>query len=161
MNGGMADGSTRVWVASAEELGAAAGLLAEFRSYLGAAEPSGDSMRASVERIHAAGDGEYLLAARGGEAEGVCQLRYRWSVWTDAVDCWLEDLFVRDEARGAGLGRALVDAAFERARARGCRRIELDTNADNAAALRLYEASGFSREPKGPSPSLLLGRRLD
>ena len=156
----MADDSIRVWVASMEELDAAACLLAEFRSYLGAAEPSEESMRASVERIHRAGDGEYLLATRGGETEGVCQLRYRWSVWTDAEDCWLEDLFVRDEARGAGLGRALVEAAFERARARGCRRIELDTNADNAAALRLYEASGFSREPKGPSQSLLLGRRL-
>jgi GNAT superfamily N-acetyltransferase len=42
------------------------------------------------------------------------------------------------------LGRALLDATLERARARGCRRIELDVNERNDAALRLYSSFGFS-----------------
>lgn len=58
-------------------------------------------------------------------------------------ECTLEDLFVREETRGAGLGRALVDAALERARARGCRRIQLDVNEANPAAVALYESAGF------------------
>ena len=77
-----------------------------------------------------------------------------------AEDCWLEDLFVREEARRFGLGRALVDAAVERARERGCKRIELDVNEDNTAARALYEACGFLTEPKPPGKTLFIGRPL-
>lgn len=150
----------RTWLAGEEDLEAVARLLAEFRAWFGKREPTEERMRASVARIAAGGDGEYLLAGAGDEALGVCQLRFRWSVWTSADDCWLEDLFVRAEARGRGVGRSLVEAAMARARERGCRRIELDVNEDNAAALALYEACGFSREPKPPGRTLFLGRRL-
>jgi GNAT superfamily N-acetyltransferase len=67
---------------------------------------------------------------------------------------------VRDDARRAGLGRALVEKAVERAQARGCRRIELDVNEENAAALRFYRSLGFTTEPKPPGRTLFLGRRL-
>ena len=151
----------RVWRADPGEAGAVARLLVEFGDWWGHAGPGEDEVRASVERIMAGGDGEFLLAAVGdGEAAGVCQLRYRWSVWKSAEDCWLEDLFVREEARGSGLGRVLVEAALERARARGCRRIELDVNEDNAPARALYEACGFLTEPKGPGRTLFIGRPL-
>lgn len=153
-------GEPRIWTAAPGEAQSVAGLLGEFRSHFGKSEPDDASMRASVERIMAGGDGEYLLAADGGEPVGVCQLRYRWSVWTAAHDCWLEDLFVRAEARGRGLGRALVTAAIARARERGCGRVELDVNEDNAPALALYEACGFSREPKPPGRTLFMGRLL-
>jgi ribosomal protein S18 acetylase RimI-like enzyme len=56
---------------------------------------------------------------------------------------------VAPPARGAGLGRALVQAAVERARTRGCRRIELDVNETNDAALALYGAFGFSTTANG------------
>jgi GNAT superfamily N-acetyltransferase len=105
-------------------------------------------------------DGEFLLGAVDGEPVGVCQLRFRWSVWKSAEDCWLEDLFVREEARRSGLGRALVEAALERARERGCKRIELDVNEDNGAARALYEACGFLTEPKPPGRTLFIGRPL-
>jgi GNAT superfamily N-acetyltransferase len=155
-------GAARIWMASGAEAGTVAALLADFRSHFGKSEPSDASMRRSVERIMGADAGEYLLAAGPtGDAAGVCQLRYRWSVWTEAEDCWLEDLFVREAFRGAGLGRALVHAAMQRARERGCRRIELDVNEDNAAALALYESCGFSREPKPPGRTLFVARRLD
>ena len=62
----------------------------------------------------------------------------------DALDCLLEDLYVEDPARRHGLGEALVNAAVERARERGCRRIELDVNDANTPALTLYERLGFS-----------------
>ena len=127
--------------ATPEDAAEVARLLIDFRDWTGRSEPSDESFRASVERIIARADAEYLLA--GEPARGVCQLRYRHSVWTAADDCHLEDLYVSDEARGQGLGRALVEAAFERARARGCRRVELDANEANGAAVGLYESLGF------------------
>ena len=90
------------------------------------------------------GGAEFLLAGERGAPAGVCQLRYRFGLWLGTPDCFLEDLFVREAARGRGLGRALAEAAIARARERGCRRIELDVNDANPAALALYEALGFS-----------------
>ena len=118
-------------------------------------------MLANVERI-AAEDGEFLLAAADSEEPaGVCQLRYRWSAWTSSEDCWLEDVFVRESARGGGLGRALIEAAIERARAHHCARIELDADDSNATALALYRSLEFREDLKADTHSLLLGRRLD
>ena len=152
----------RVWRADAAEAADVARLIAEFGVWFGNREPGEEEIRASVERIMGGDDGEYLLGAvdDDGAPAGVCQLRFRWSVWKSAEDCWLEDLYVREEARRTGLGRALVDAALERARERGCKRIELDVNEDNAAARALYEACGFLGEPKPPGRTLFIGRPL-
>lgn len=151
----------RVWRAELREAGDVARLIGEFGTWWSNEAPPEDALRASVERIMAGGDGEYFLgAADGDEPAGVCQVRFRWSVWKSAEDCWLEDLFVREEARRSGLGTALVEAALERARERGCQRIELDVNEDNEAALALYEACGFRSEPKPPGRTLFIGRPL-
>ena len=50
---------------------------------------------------------------------------------------------VRPEARGAGTGRRLVQAALEAARAEGAERVFLEVAEDNLAALRLYAGCGF------------------
>ena len=135
---------------------AVAALLIAFRDHMGSTSPPDETFHDVVATLLEDSDTEYLLAG----SDGVAQLRYRLSVWTGAPDCWLEDLYVQESARGRGLGRALVEAAFERARERGCRRIELDTTDDNTGAIRLYENLGFSLEPKGPGRSLFLGRKL-
>jgi GNAT superfamily N-acetyltransferase len=151
----------RTWIATSTDLDAVAALLGEFRNWFGNTRPTDVQMRASVERIHAEGEGDYLLAARGdGEPEGVCQLRFRWSVWTSSHDAWLEDLFVRESARGLGLGRLLLEAAIDHACARGCARIELDVDEGNEPALALYLANGFIGDAKADVRSLLLGRAL-
>lgn len=151
----------RVWRAEPGEVATIARLIAEFGEWWGNRGPSVDEMAASVKRIMAGGDGEYLLGAAAGDAAaGVCQLRFRWSVWKSAEDCWLEDLYVRDPVRRSGLGRALVEAAIDRARERGCARIELDVNEDNAPARALYESCGFLAEPKPPGRTLFIGRPL-
>jgi ribosomal protein S18 acetylase RimI-like enzyme len=123
-------------------------LIAGFRDWLSSTTPSDAQLAGSVARLLADPDTEFLLGGAGEAASGVCQLRYRHSVWTGAPDCWLEDLFVEEHARGAGLGRALVEAALDAARARGAARIELDTNETNTAAIALYERLGFSAQSK-------------
>jgi ribosomal protein S18 acetylase RimI-like enzyme len=146
----------RVWRAGPEDAPRVAELLAAFRNHMGRDQPEDAALRATVDRLLADDRTEYLLAATGdGPAQGVTQLRFRWTIWWTAEDCWLEDLYVLDDARGAGLGRALVEAALERARERGCRRIDLDVDPDNAAAQALYESLGFR-----PGPQLYMRRAL-
>lgn len=132
-------------------------LLCGFRDWWGYAEPSDAAMRTGVERLLADPQTEFLL---GGEPPaGVAALRYRYGVWGDGEDCCVEDLFVEDEARGTGLGRALVDAAIARARERGSVRIELDVNERNEAARSLYESAGFSSRVESLGGENLLMRR--
>ena len=149
-----------MWVAEPAEAASVAALLGEFRDWWGRSWPPLEVLSAGVERLMREGGAEYLLAARAGEPApaGVCQLRFRWGVWHGAEDCWLEDLYVRDGARGAGLGSALVEAALERARARGCARVELDVNEANPEAVALYERFGFSALADPPGGRNLLMR---
>ncbi len=140
----------RVWLAQPQDAPHAAALLGAFRDHMGRSEPSDASLRTSVERLLGEADCELLLGAAGeGAPTGVCQLRYRYGVWHAAEDCWLEDLYVAAGARGARLGRALVAAALQRARARGCARVALDVNEHNAAALALYASLGFAGKEPG------------
>ena len=152
-----------VWRAQPDEAETVARLLVEFRDHLGKPWPSENSFLASVERLIERPDAEFLLASPDDDTPpaAVCQLRFRQSVWTASDDCWLEDLFVRADSRRRGLATALVEHALERARERGCRRIELDTNETNEAALALYERLGFSVKSKGGAGrDLFLGRSL-
>jgi GNAT superfamily N-acetyltransferase len=151
----------RAWLAKPDEAEAAARLLIGFRDHYGRAEPSDEKFREGVARLIARSDAEYLLAAAGDSGPaGVCQLRYRYSLWTAKEDCWLEDLFVEESQRRAGLGEALVAAAIERCRERGCGRIELDVSQQNPGAWALYERMGFSAEYKPPAPNVLMGLKL-
>jgi ribosomal protein S18 acetylase RimI-like enzyme len=133
-------------VAAPDEAGAVADLLAAFRDWWGSSNPDDASMRSTVERLLSDPATDYLLGAAqsDGVPVGVAQVRYRLSVWTGVEDAWIEDLYVRDTARGSGLGRALTELAFERARERGCQRIQLDVNIANEPARSLYPALGFS-----------------
>jgi GNAT superfamily N-acetyltransferase len=151
----------RAWLAGPDEAGTVARLLVGFRDWYGRSEPPEETFLAGVERLIVRPDTEYLLAAAGDRPPGgVCQLRYRYGVWTASEDCWLEDLFVVEEDRRFGLGQALVAGAIGRARERGCGRIELDVAESNTAAWALYERMGFSAGYKPPAPNVLMGLRL-
>jgi len=159
----MSTTTARAWIAGPEEAEAVAGLLVAFRDHMGLDWPSENAFLASVERLLDGRDMDFLLAAPGGDAApaGVLQLRFRFSVWKAAPDAWLEDLYVSEDARRAGIGDALVTLAVERAVERGAKRIELDCNEHNSAALALYERHGFSARSKGgDGRDLFLGRRL-
>jgi len=148
---------TDVRVAGPGDVDVVTDLLIEFRDWIGYAIPPDQTIRSTVAKLIEDPNAVYLLAGD----DGLAQLRFRLSVWTGVEDCWLEDLFVRDSARGTGLGRALVSECISHARARGCLRVELDVQADNAPALALYERSGFSTTPKGPTPTLFLSLKLE
>ena len=146
-------------LATEEDAADVARLMIGFRDWWGRAEPPDEAFQGGVRRVLTDPNSDFLIA--GEPPAGVCQLRYRYSIWTESLDCWLEDIFIEEEARGSGMGRALMEAAFERARERGCKRMELDVNEANQAALALYESLGFSAwsDPPG-GQNLLMRRRL-
>jgi GNAT superfamily N-acetyltransferase len=60
---------------------------------------------------------------------------------TKAMDSVLmNDLFVREDVRGAGIGRALIQSAIDAARRRGAVHLEWYTSPDNLTAQRLYDS---------------------
>jgi GNAT superfamily N-acetyltransferase len=62
------------------------------------------------------------------------------SSWVEGDDCYLEDLFVAADARGTGIGRALIDDLAAIARARGWHRLYWHTDEGNARARALYDS---------------------
>ena len=156
---------SRAWVAEFDEAETVARMLVAFRDHNGSDWPSENSFLASVEKLMDDRFADFLLGSPDDDSPpgGVCQLRFRYSVWTATEDCWLEDLYVTEEARGRGVGGALIERAIARARDRGCRRVELDTNENNDDALRLYERHGFSATAKqdGEGRTLFLGLKLE
>ena len=133
--------SVPIRLATPADAGEVARLMIAFRDWTARSEPGDDRFRAGVQRLLDDPNTEYLLG--GHPPAGVVQLRYRYGLWYDTDDCLLEDLYVADEARGTGLGRALLEAALARARERGCARVELDVNEKNEPALALYRSAGF------------------
>jgi ribosomal protein S18 acetylase RimI-like enzyme len=94
-----------------------------------------------------------------GRCAGYLQQRYRLTIWTDGGDAYIETVFVAEQSRGLGLGKALVDAAMARARERGCSLITLDTNERNKRAIGLYERLGFANTG-GPDSEIGGDRQL-
>jgi len=93
---------------------------------------------------------EALLAtdAHGG-ALGFANYVLHPYTWSDKPACYLEDLFVRPEARGRGAGRALIERLIARGGEQGWGRLYWMTREDNTAARHLYDhvgtADGFVR----------------
>ena len=113
--------------------------------------PTEESLRRDIPLLLADPDTEFLIGERSSSdgCEGFLQQRYRYNLWLGAPEAYIEDLFVAEGARRQGLGRRLVRLAADRATARGCPILSLDTTERNEAALRLYEGEGFSlRSPR-------------
>jgi GNAT superfamily N-acetyltransferase len=74
-----------------------------------------------------------------GTAIGLVNYVLHANTWTDRPVCYLEDLFVTPDSRGAGAGRALIEAVIDRAKTQGWYRVYWQTKQNNATAQRLYD----------------------
>ncbi|MCU0899802.1 MAG: GNAT family N-acetyltransferase [Cypionkella sp.] len=79
------------------------------------------------------------IAFAGDTALGFAIHHPHCSTWVAGDDVYLEDLFVAPEARGRGVGRALIEDLIAIGRARGWHRLYWNTDRGNAAARRLYD----------------------
>jgi GNAT superfamily N-acetyltransferase len=85
---------------------------------------------------------ECLLAEEEGRAVGFALFFPTFSTWEGRPGLYLEDLFVREEARGSGVGRALLARLAQIAVGRGYGRLELAALDWNTPAIGFYERLG-------------------
>jgi GNAT superfamily N-acetyltransferase len=137
-----------VRVAEPEDAEAIGRLLHDFNVEFDEPTPSADVLATRVRRLLGAGEITVLLG--GVEPHGLALLRFRPSLWKDALDAYLEELYVVPPRRGQGLGRVLMEAAIELARSRGAGDMHLGTSEADVAARALYESLGFVNRERGP-----------
>jgi ribosomal protein S18 acetylase RimI-like enzyme len=93
---------------------------------------------------------EMIVLLIGDGPDGFAQLRFRPWVYSAGLHSYLEELYVKPDLRGNGLGRALLEAAMDTARTEGAEQMELGTSEDDVAARALYESAGFINREGGP-----------
>jgi len=95
----------------------------------------------AYEPVHA------LVAERGDDLLGLTHYIFHRNTTAIAPVCYLQDLFTAPAARGAGVGRALIEGVYERAMTAGAARVYWHTHETNKTAQALYnkvaEHSGF------------------
>jgi GNAT superfamily N-acetyltransferase len=120
-------------------------LMVAYCDFYGAA-PGADSLLALSRTL--LGDTEchgLQLLARRGAALGFATLYWTWSTVRAARIGVMNDIYVVPEARGEGVGVALIEACRERCRERGMSRLEWRTAPTNVQAQRLYDRVGGQR----------------
>jgi len=140
-----------VRAATPEDAHAIGRLLHAFNEEFEEPTPAPAVLAARMGQLLAEGDTAVLLGGPG--PHGLAVLRFRPAIWTQALECYLAELYVVPERRGRGLGRRLMEAAMDFARSRGATHMELGTSETDVAARALYESLGFSNregKPDGP-----------
>lgn len=85
---------------------------------------------------------EALIAELAGEAVGFAVFFHNFSTWTAKRGIWLDDLYVAPDARGQGVGKALIRAVAQIAVERGCPRFEWWVLDWNSPAIDFYDSLG-------------------
>lgn len=82
-----------------------------------------------------------LVAKDAGTHEllGLVHCVFHRGTWSIGDFCYLEDLFVAASARNQGIGRALIEAVYNRADAKKCERVYWLTHEENTEARKLYD----------------------
>ena len=135
-----------------EDAEVTAQLLHDFNTEFDDPSPGPRALARRLRQLMAAGEITALLAGAG--PDGVAVLRFRPALWSQALDCYLEELYVVPDQRGHGLGRQLMEAAIDVAREAGAGAMHLGTSEDDVAARALYESLGFSNREGKPDGAI-------
>jgi GNAT superfamily N-acetyltransferase len=87
---------------------------------------------------------EVIIAYAATEPAGFALFYDNYSTFRGRCGIHLEDLYIRDQWRGSGLGRTLLGYLARLTRQRGCSRLEWWVLSDDQAAVGFYEALGAS-----------------
>lgn len=114
--------------------------LAEYERLLHEVVATEDGLRATLFGPRPAA--EVVIAEADGEPLGFALFFHNYSTFLAQPGLYLEDLYVRPEARGRGTGRALLAHLARLARERGCGRLEWWVLDWNESAIRFYRSLG-------------------
>jgi ribosomal protein S18 acetylase RimI-like enzyme len=147
----MSEADLSVRPAGAADAEAIGRLLHDFNTEYDEITPGPEAVADRVRELLAGDDFVVLLG--GSEPRGLAVLRFRPSIWTPGLECYIAELYVQPEHRRQGLGLALMNAALDAARAHRADYVEVATSEDDTGARALYERLGFvncERPPDGP-----------
>lgn len=121
-------------------------LIFDFIKGLAEYEKMGDEVAATEEMLREIifdkKRAEVLIAEHKGEPVGYALFFYTVSTFCGKANIYLEDLFVRPEARGLGAGKALLACLAKIATERGCDRLEWWCLKWNEPSIRFYKQMG-------------------
>jgi ribosomal protein S18 acetylase RimI-like enzyme len=143
--------TSRVREATDDDADAVGRLLHDFNREFDDPAPEPAQLASRIREL--LNDGDTGLLVAGEDPVGLALMRFRRSIFTPGLECYLAELYVVPPLRGQGIGRALMEAAIDLARARGADYMDLGTAEDDVAARRLYESLGFDNhegKPGGP-----------
>jgi GNAT superfamily N-acetyltransferase len=128
-----------------EDAEALAGLMDELERFYGGTPT--EPLNEKVKQISEALFGERpaasaLLAWDGDKLAGFASYSFLWPAAGFTKSLYLKELYVAQEHRRTGVGKRLMDALHEVARAEQCSRVEWTTDADNSDAQRFYDELG-------------------
>jgi GNAT superfamily N-acetyltransferase len=102
-----------------------------------------DDHRQAFEHYLARPDTVGLVAVDDGDVVGFIDLEFRQRLNFSTPQAWVPDLVVAEDSRSRGTGKALLGEAFERARARGCWALELESAVWRERAHAFYVREGM------------------
>ena len=86
---------------------------------------------------------EYVLAETAGHVFGCLLVCYYLSTWAAAPYAMLQDFYIEDAQRNQGVGSTMFAYARDRARIRGCARIDMLIQQDRDQAIKFFKRWGF------------------
>jgi GNAT superfamily N-acetyltransferase len=145
---------TRIRRATPGDAPSVARLLHDFQGEFDEPSPGVEALEGRYADLIRNKDMIVLLVGEG--PDGFAQLRFRPWVYSAGLCAYLEELYMVPARRGNGLGRALLEAAMDAARAEGAEQIELGTSESDTAARALYESAGFTNREGSPDGPVML-----
>ena len=119
--------------------------LADYEKLSHEVEASEEKLRATLFPTNGRPAAECVLAFADAQPAGFALFFTTYSTFLAKPGIWLEDLFVKPELRGRGVGKALVLHLAKLANERGCGRLEWSVLDWNQPAIDFYEALGAKR----------------
>ncbi len=138
----MAPDSRSVRAATVDEADEVAGLLHDFNTEFDSPSPGPVVLASRLRELLGSTELSALLV--GDPAVALALVTVRPSVWYDGKVATLDELYVRPDRRGQGIGSILVDHLFWMAAANGIDAIEINVDEGDVDAQRFYFRHGFS-----------------